>query len=191
MSGTEARAPGAVASSAGCGGAQAAVAVNNMGANGLNVEIKVRRKCAAVFRGFSRVLTAFGTRAQALLDNALSAAENAKAEEAAARNGSRLEREAARVLRERAQLLEKSARLESKALQSQWHQARQCTRCEAVGAAQSSRPLCLCSKLERCSCANSCCRRRRKPTTSPAKTWKLLTRLSPPRSSFWSCGSSS
>ena len=44
--------------------------------------------------------------AQALLNNALSAAENAKAEEAAARNGSRLEREAARVLRERAQLVE-------------------------------------------------------------------------------------
>jgi hypothetical protein len=59
-----------------------------------------------------------------LLDDALVAAELAKAEEAAARNGSRLEREAARVLRERAQLLEKSARLESKALQSQWHQAR-------------------------------------------------------------------
>ena len=59
-----------------------------------------------------------------MLDDALVAAELAKAEEAAARNGSRLEREASRVLCERAQLLEKSASLESKAMRLQWHQAR-------------------------------------------------------------------
>lgn len=59
-----------------------------------------------------------------MLDDALVAAETAKAGEAAARSGSRLECETSRVLRERAQLLEKSARLESKALQSQWHQVR-------------------------------------------------------------------
>ena len=85
-----------------------------------------------------------------MLDDALVAAELAKAEEAAARNGSRLEREAARVLRERAQLAEKSARLESKALQSQWHQAR------LARAARLAQPRRRCSALDSRAALGSC-----------------------------------
>ena len=90
----------------------------------MNEEIKVRRCSLACPSLAAHACSPGNTPAQTMLDDALVAAELAKAEEAAARNGSRLEREAARVLRERAQLLEKSASLESKALQSQWHQAR-------------------------------------------------------------------
>ena len=86
-----------------------------------------------------------------MLDDALVAAELAKAEEAAARNGSRLVREASRVLRERAQLQEKSARLESKALQSQWNQARPACAARLAGpalaAAALRKPRARCAEL--------------------------------------------